>query len=648
MLLTLFIIVGFEAYYSLKKASSGFKEYREMARDTNLAGRLQANMLLVRMNVKNYLISGDEVALEHFNDRWEKVQNFFQKAQEDIKAPERAEKIEMIGQSLFEYHDGFLRVVELQKARNHFVHDKLDILGPSMVNTLDKIRNSLNRAQDQRLFNGVEEARKQLLLARLSMAKFLDSNSQASVKNTKDAFLEFDSQVGNVIGRSRSLGVDEELNRLLRNKEEYLAAFNSLIETIVTRNNIVENTLDLIGPKIADLTEDVKLDINEIQDQLGPSLQASNERSVLIIVAVGGCSVIFGIAIAFLIGSGTIKQLGTDPEYLEEVMSQVAEGNLVLEQKSTETARGVYSYTVFMIKNLSKMIGEITETVETLDISANGLTGLASSLEEKVKETMGKTESVTNTSSEVSSNMNTIAAATEQTLQNIHTIATATEEMSATINEISQNTTRGNEITSNAVHVARDASIRVEGLSSAALEISQIMDTISAISDQTNLLALNATIEAARAGEAGKGFAVVAGEIKALAQQTATAADEINAKIENVKDSIQNSVDSIESILGSINDINDVVTSLATAIEEQSVTTQEISMNISQASDGVREINDNIARTQSLASKVHTSVEFVSQTNLKVRSDGYHVKDNADTLSNIAISLKELIQRFKL
>ncbi|MCW2238060.1 methyl-accepting chemotaxis protein [Azospirillum canadense] len=76
---------------------------------------------------------------------------------------------------------------------------------------------------------------------------------------------------------------------------------------------------------------------------------------------------------------------------------------------------------------------------------------------------------------------------------------------------------------------------KIDDLAAASDRIGEILVSIDAISKQTNLLALNATIEAARAGEAGKGFAVVATEVKALANQTAQATEDIRGRIEALR-----------------------------------------------------------------------------------------------------------------
>ena len=96
------------------------------------------------------------------------------------------------------------------------------------------------------------------------------------------------------------------------------------------------------------------------------------------------------------------------------------------------------------------------------------------------------------------------------------------------------------------------------------------MKLITTIAQQTNLLALNATIEAAH-GEAGKGFAVVANEVKELAEQAATATDEIASQIEAIQADTRASVSAIERITGIIENINGISATIASATEQQSV-----------------------------------------------------------------------------
>ncbi|MEN0111156.1 MAG: methyl-accepting chemotaxis protein [Planctomycetota bacterium] len=152
------------------------------------------------------------------------------------------------------------------------------------------------------------------------------------------------------------------------------------------------------------------------------------------------------------------------------------------------------------------------------------------------------------------------------------TVASSVTEMAAAIEEISRSVSRTASLATDAEKQAEDAGDSINQLTSASVEIEEVVSVIRDLADQTNLLALNATIEAARAGESGRSFAVVAKEVKDLAAETTTATQNIGERVERIRSNITSVVDATRVITDSVTEVSQNSNTIAAAIEEQSAT----------------------------------------------------------------------------
>ncbi len=197
-----------------------------------------------------------------------------------------------------------------------------------------------------------------------------------------------------------------------------------------------------------------------------------------------------------------------------------------------------------------------------------------------------------------------VASASEEASANVQTVASASEELAASIGEISRSAAQSSTVCQTAAQRARDAGVTVDGLVEGARKIGDVVKLINDVAAQTNLLALNATIEAARAGEAGKGFDVVASEVKALANQTAKATEEIAQQVTAVQGATGEAVTAIRGIGDSVDQVQGLVATIASAMEEQGAATKEISRNVQQAAQGTEDVTKNIAAVTEASGEV--------------------------------------------
>ncbi|MFT4276936.1 MAG: methyl-accepting chemotaxis protein [Rhodopseudomonas sp.] len=219
-----------------------------------------------------------------------------------------------------------------------------------------------------------------------------------------------------------------------------------------------------------------------------------------------------------------------------------------------------------------------------------------------------------------------VAGASEVATSNVQSVASATEEMASSIHEISRQVQDSSRIASSAVQQANKTNDRINQLATAAQRIGDVVDLINTIAGQTNLLALNATIEAARAGEAGRGFAVVAAEVKALAEQTAKATDEISQQISGMQAATEESVSAIKEIGTTIGQMSEISSAIASAVEQQGSATQEISRNVQQAAQGTMQVSANIADVERGAAETGMSSSQVLAAAQSLSTDSAQLK----------------------
>jgi methyl-accepting chemotaxis protein len=246
-------------------------------------------------------------------------------------------------------------------------------------------------------------------------------------------------------------------------------------------------------------------------------------------------------------------------------------------------------------------------------------------------ELQSSSQAMERTADDATHQTETVVTASDNAARDVQTVASATEELTSCVGAISEQVTRASAMITESVRQATMSNEQVAGLTEAADKIGDVVRIISDIAGQTNLLALNATIEAARAGDAGKGFAVVASEVKALANQTAKATEEISAQISAIQEATKASAHLIHGITETIGKVSETAAAISSAVHEQGSATQEIARTVLSAAQATREVSSAIVGICKAAKDSGSAAIQMHDSAVELTKDGETLKQQVAT-----------------
>jgi len=584
-LLGLVLVTGTVTSIGLMSALRSFEEYRDLARETGLIGRLRAEMLSARIGERDFVLSGSAEARAAVDERIDTLKGLVAQAQREIGDAERAAAIVAIDAHLDDYGEAFDDVVDLWAERDR-LRVELAERGGDAEAALERVMQAAERDNDAgtAYLGGV--ALDAVLSLRLHLQQFLIDGTDMQ-RAAAAASGEAARDAGRRLLRALANRQQRELAQAaIDDVEAFVGRLDAVFAVVARKRELVDGTLDGLGSETTKAVDAAALDIRAEQDALGATAVASARSSLAVAAAAALTTLALGFAISRLLARSINEPMAA----MTAAMGALAAGKLDTEvpcrQLSDEMGDMSKAVQIFKDHAVERQRLDDAQRARVVRMDA-----AIARFDQEVGAALGAFGTA---STQLDATAHAMAAAAGQASSNVQAVATAAEEMSASVAEISYQTDTSRAVAGEAVRSVETASRVVHELNGTAQQITDIVDLISDIADQTNLLALNATIEAARAGEAGKGFAVVAHEVKTLAGRTGQATADIGAKITTIRQGSAEAGRMIAEVTQVMARLDEVATAIAGAIEEQTATTASIAQNAQEAAQGTENVVESI------------------------------------------------------
>jgi len=253
---------------------------------------------------------------------------------------------------------------------------------------------------------------------------------------------------------------------------------------------------------------------------------------------------------------------------MSDALSQLAQGNLTVRLSG-------------LPQEYARAERDFNGAMDALSSTMTTVVGGVASMSTAMEEIRSGTQDLASRTERQAAAIEETASAMQQVTGSVRENAEQLQVASVAVNRTRTDAETGGDVIGRAVTA-------MGAIESSSSQITQIVSLIDGIAFQTNLLALNAGVEAARAGESGKGFSVVASEVRALAQRSAEAANEIKQIIEvsagHVSDGVRlvgEAGGALDRIVGGVIDVSKILTETSATATHQTASLAQVNGSIS-------------------------------------------------------------------